>query len=53
MVSAYGQLRIRNPLDEQSCWSINDTHAVEMYNMRKLKVVAEGGKISRRRSAFW
>jgi aldehyde dehydrogenase (NAD+) len=46
VVSAYGQLRIGNPLDENNhVGPLIDTHAVEMYNNALTKVVAEGGKI--------
>ncbi len=46
VVSAYGQLRIGNPLDENNhVGPLIDTHAVEMYNQALTKVVAEGGKI--------
>jgi aldehyde dehydrogenase (NAD+) len=46
VVSAYGQLRIGNPLDEKNhVGPLIDTQAVEMYNQALTKVVAEGGKI--------
>ena len=46
IVSAYGQLRIGNPLDQNNhVGPLIDTHAVEMYNKALEKVVAEGGKI--------
>lgn len=46
IVSAYGQLRIGNPLDQNNhVGPLIDTHAVEMYNRALDKVVAEGGKI--------
>lgn len=46
IVSAYGQLRIGNPLDQNNhVGPLIDTHAVEMYNRALEKVVAEGGKI--------
>jgi aldehyde dehydrogenase (NAD+) len=46
LVSAYGQLRIGNPLDENNhVGPLIDTHAVQMYNHALAKVVAEGGKI--------
>ena len=46
IVSAYGQLKIGNPLDEKNhVGPLIDTHAVEMYNNALTKVVAEGGKI--------
>ena len=46
IVSAYGQLRIGNPLDENNhVGPLIDTHAVEMYNRALTKVVEEGGKI--------
>jgi aldehyde dehydrogenase (NAD+) len=46
VVSAYGQLRIGNPLDEKNhVGPLIDTQAVEMYNSALTKVVAEGGKI--------
>jgi aldehyde dehydrogenase (NAD+) len=46
VVSAYGQLRIGNPLDENNhVGPLIDTHAVDMYNNALTKVVAEGGKI--------
>ena len=46
IVSAYNQLRIGNPLDENNhVGPLIDTHAVEMYNQALTKVVAEGGKI--------
>lgn len=46
VVSAYGQLRIGNPLDENNhVGPLIDKYAVEMYNNALTKVVAEGGKI--------
>lgn len=46
IVSAYGQLKIGNPLDQNNhVGPLIDTHAVEMYNKALTKVVAEGGKI--------
>ncbi len=46
IVSAYGQLKIGNPLDEKNhVGPLIDVHAVEMYNNALTKVVAEGGKI--------
>jgi len=46
IVSAYGQLKIGNPLDEKNhVGPLIDTHAVEMYNNALTKVVAEGGTI--------
>ncbi|MFY0482315.1 aldehyde dehydrogenase family protein [Flavobacterium sp. PLA-1-15] len=46
IVSAYKQLRIGNPLDQNNhVGPLIDTHAVEMYNKALDKVVAEGGKI--------
>ena len=46
VVSAYGQLRIGNPLDQNNhVGPLIDTHAVELYNKALEKVVAEGGKI--------
>ena len=46
IVSAYGQLRIGNPLDQNNhVGPLIDTHAVEMYNKALEQVVAEGGKI--------
>jgi len=46
IVSAYKQLRIGNPLDQNNhVGPLIDTHAVEMYNKALEKVVAEGGKI--------
>ena len=46
MVSAYKQLRIGNPLDQNNhVGPLIDTHAVEMYNKALSKVVEEGGKI--------
>lgn len=46
IVSAYGQLRIGNPLDQNNhVGPLIDTHAVEMYNNALEQVVAEGGKI--------
>ena len=46
MVSAYKQLRIGNPLDQNNhVGPLIDTHAVELYNNALTKVVEEGGKI--------
>lgn len=46
MVSAYKQLKIGNPLDQNNhVGPLIDTLAVEMYNNALKKVVAEGGKI--------
>jgi aldehyde dehydrogenase (NAD+) len=46
MVSAYKQLRIGNPLDQNNhVGPLIDTHAVELYNKALTKVVEEGGKI--------
>jgi aldehyde dehydrogenase (NAD+) len=46
IVSAYGQLKIGNPLDENNhVGPLIDLHAVEMYNNALSKVVAEGGKL--------
>ena len=46
IVSAYKQLRIGNPLDQNNhVGPLIDTHAVEMYNKALSKVVEEGGKI--------
>jgi aldehyde dehydrogenase (NAD+) len=46
IVSAYGQLRIGNPLDQNNhVGPLIDTHAVEMYNKALTQVVAEGGKV--------
>jgi aldehyde dehydrogenase (NAD+) len=46
MVSAYKQLRIGNPLDQNNhVGPLIDTQAVEMYNQALEKVVAEGGKL--------
>ena len=46
VVSAYKQLRIGNPLDQNNhVGPLIDTHAVEMYNKALTQVVAEGGKI--------
>jgi len=46
IVSAYGQLKIGNPLDQNNhVGPLIDTHAVEMYNKALENVVAEGGKI--------
>ncbi|AWI24901.1 L-piperidine-6-carboxylate dehydrogenase [Flavobacterium pallidum] len=46
IVSAYKQLRIGNPLDQNNhVGPLIDTHAVESYNKALEKVVAEGGKI--------
>jgi aldehyde dehydrogenase (NAD+) len=46
VVSAYGQLRIGNPLDQNNhVGPLIDTLAVEQYNKALEQVVAEGGKI--------
>lgn len=46
IVSAYKQLRIGNPLDQNNhVGPLIDTQAVDMYNAALEKVVAEGGKI--------
>jgi aldehyde dehydrogenase (NAD+) len=46
VVSAYGQLRIGNPLDEKNhVGPLIDKQAVELYENALTKVVAEGGKI--------
>jgi aldehyde dehydrogenase (NAD+) len=46
LVSAYGQLKIGNPLDEKNhVGPLIDTHAVEIYTNALTKVVAEGGKL--------
>jgi len=46
IVSAYGQLKIGNPLDQNNhVGPVIDTHAVEMYNKALTKVVEEGGTI--------
>jgi aldehyde dehydrogenase (NAD+) len=46
LISAYGQLKIGNPLDENNhVGPLIDTQAVEMYKEALAKVVAEGGKI--------
>ena len=46
IVSAYGQLKIGNPLDQNNhVGPLIDVHAVEMYNKALEKVVVEGGKI--------
>jgi len=46
LVSAYKQLRIGNPLDENNhVGPLIDTHAVEMYGAALNKVVAEGGNV--------
>ena len=46
IVSAYKQLRIGNPLDQNNhVGPLIDTMAVEMYKNALTKVVAEGGKI--------
>lgn len=46
IVSAYAQLKIGNPLDQNNhVGPLIDTHAVEMYNKALAKVIAEGGKI--------
>ncbi len=46
IVSAYGQLRIGNPLDQNNhVGPLIDTHAVEMYQKALTKVIEEGGKL--------
>lgn len=46
LVSAYGQLKIGNPLDEKNhVGPLIDIHAVKMYTNALTKVVQEGGKI--------
>lgn len=46
VTSAYNQLRIGNPLDQNNhVGPLIDTHAVEMYKNALEKVVAEGGKL--------
>ena len=46
LVSAYGQLKIGNPLDENNhVGPLIDIHAVEMYISALQKVVEQGGKI--------
>jgi aldehyde dehydrogenase (NAD+) len=46
VVSAYKQLRIGNPLDQNNhVGPLIDTHAVEMYGNALTKVVAQGGKL--------
>lgn len=46
IVSAYGQLKIGNPLDQKNhVGPLIDKHAVEMYNNALTKVVAQGGKL--------
>ena len=46
IVSAYGQLKIGNPLDQKNhVGPLIDIHAVEMYNNALTKVVAQGGKL--------
>ncbi len=46
IVSAYGQLRIGNPLDENNhVGPLIDTQAVEMYQNALTKVVEEGGTL--------
>lgn len=46
IVSAYKQLRIGNPLDENNhVGPLIDKYAVEMYNNALTKVVTEGGKV--------
>ncbi|HEY6142933.1 MAG TPA: aldehyde dehydrogenase family protein, partial [Flavobacterium sp.] len=46
LVSAYGQLKIGNPLDEKNhVGPLIDLQAVEMYAKALEKVVAEGGKL--------
>jgi aldehyde dehydrogenase (NAD+) len=46
IVSAYGQLKIGNPLDENNhVGPLIDKHAVSMYTNALTKVVAEGGQL--------
>ena len=46
LVSAYGQLKIGNPLDQNNhVGPLIDKQAVELYNNALTKVVQEGGKI--------
>ena len=46
LVSAYGQLKIGNPLDEKNhVGPVIDIHAVKMYSKALEKVVAEGGQL--------
>ena len=46
VVSAYGQLKIGNPLDQKNhVGPLIDTQAVEQYEKALKKVVAEGGKL--------
>ena len=46
LVSAYGQLKIGNPLDEKNhVGPVIDTHAVKIYKKALEKVVAEGGEL--------
>ncbi len=46
LVSAYGQLKIGNPLDENNhVGPLIDKHAVEMYTNALSKVVEEGGQL--------
>jgi aldehyde dehydrogenase (NAD+) len=46
IVSAYGQLKIGNPLDEKNhVGPLIDIQAVDMYNKALEKVVVEGGRI--------
>ncbi|WP_281632840.1 L-piperidine-6-carboxylate dehydrogenase [Flavobacterium luteolum] len=46
LISAYGQLRIGNPLDEKNhVGPLIDKQAVELYNDALKKVVEQGGKI--------
>ncbi|WP_293875558.1 aldehyde dehydrogenase family protein [Flavobacterium sp.] len=46
LVSAYGQLKIGNPLDQKNhVGPLIDKHAVEMYNSALSKVVEQGGKL--------
>ena len=46
IVSAYGQLKIGNPLDQNNhVGPLIDVQAVESYNKALVQVVAEGGKI--------
>lgn len=47
LVSAYGQLRIGDPLDENNhVGPLIDTQAVKMYSAALEKAVAEGGKLA-------
>ncbi len=46
LISAYGQLKIGNPLDEKNhVGPVIDTHAVKIYKKALEKVVAEGGQL--------